>query len=144
MTGEEFKTLIDSYVQALNSHDANRLMDDYTYDCVRIDTLTGKLQGKDAVKGFYITLFTAFSDLHFTADEILGADDTAAVEWTLTGTQQGVFPPFESYGVTGKKVTLSGATFFDFKGGKIAEQRVHTDYGVLLEELGVTPARKAA
>ena len=55
MTGEEVRKLIDDYAQALNSRDVDRLVDYYTDDCVRSDALTGKLQGKQEVKGFYIT-----------------------------------------------------------------------------------------
>ena len=145
MTGDEVKKLIEGYAQALNSRDIDRLMQYYTDDCVRADALTGKLQGKKEVEGFYITLMSAFPDLKYTVDNVLATDDVAAVEWTFSGTHQGAFPPFESYGATGRKVELSGATFCDFRDGKIAAERIHADYGTLVEQLGITPRiRKAA
>jgi steroid delta-isomerase-like uncharacterized protein len=145
MTGEEVKKLLDGYALALNDRDIDRLMSYFTDDCTRSDALTGSLHGKEAVKGYYVTLMSAFPDLQFSIDTVLAVDDSAAVEWTFTGTHQGAFPPLESYAATGKKVTLFGATFFDFKDGKIASERVHADYGALIEELGLVPQiRKAA
>lgn len=145
MNGQDIKKLIQECTEALNSRDIDRLMNCYTDDCVRVDPLVGKLEGKEAVKGFYITLMSAFPDLHFTVNNIIAVGDNAAVEWTFEGTHQGAFPPFEAYGATGKKVRFSGANFYDLREGKIAAERVHADYGTLVEELGLTPRlRKAA
>lgn len=145
MNGQDVKKLIDECTEAMNSRDIDRLMNCYTDDCVRVDPLVGKLEGKDSVKGFYVTVMSAFPDLSFTADNVIAVDDSAAVEWTFSGTHQGAFPPFEAYGATGKKVTFSGATFYDLREGKIVAERVHADYGTLVEELGLTQQfRRAA
>jgi len=138
MTVEELQKLLEEYIDAMNNHDVDRLMQCYTDDAVRHDTLTGKLEGKEELKGFYTSLFTAFPDLEYSIENVLAIEDMIATEAVMEGTQKGLFPPFESYGVSGKHVELAGAVFYQLKDGKISEERVYTDYGSLVQQLGLT------
>jgi len=142
---QDLKRMIDEFVDDFNRHDLDKLVDCYADDCVRVDPLTGKLTGKDAIRGFYTTLFQGFPDCKLRADNVLASADTVAVEWTFTGTNTGKFPPFENWTPTGKSVELDGASFYNLRDGKIAVERVHTDYGSMLDELGIRAiAQKAA
>jgi steroid delta-isomerase-like uncharacterized protein len=136
---QDIRKTLDDFVNAINDHDVQKAMDCYADDAVRLDPLTGKLEGKDAIRGYYITLFQAFPDCDIRVDNALGADDTLASEWVFSGTNKGKLPPFESLTPTGKHVELSGASFCDLRNGKIATERVHADYGAMLDELGWSP-----
>jgi steroid delta-isomerase-like uncharacterized protein len=84
-----------------------------------------------------VTLYrTAFPDLQFTIEDMVAERDTVTYRWSSTGTHQGplsVIPP------SGRKVSVSGMTFYKFAGGRIVEGWVNWDSLTLLQELAVVP-----
>lgn len=89
----------------------------------------GNLDGLDAVKRYLAAVRTAFPDIRFTVEDLVGERDLIAARWTLTGTQTGEFrggPP------TGKSVAVPGNTMFRFRDGKILEMWVAFDPARLL------------
>jgi steroid delta-isomerase-like uncharacterized protein len=79
---------------------------------------------------------TAFPDLQFTIEDIIGEDHTVTCRWSSTGTHQG---PLTVVAPSGKKVAISGMTFLRLDGEKIAEGWVNWDTFGLLQQLGVVP-----
>lgn len=78
----------------------------------------GDLNGADAVKGYVAAVRTAFPDITFTVDDLIGEGDSVAARWSLVGTQTGEFrgqPP------TGNRVSLPGNSLFHLVDGKIKE-----------------------
>ena len=75
------------------------------------------LTGPPEFKQVHATFHNAFSNIHIDLDEVLAEGDHVAARWTCTLTHTG-----ESLGFapTGRRVTLTGASFIHFKDGKIA------------------------
>lgn len=78
--------------------------------------------------------FTAFPDLHFTIEQITPIDNQIFMNWSMTGTNTGVFgdiPP------TGDKVQINGITRVDYdEQGKILHQSIFYTELALLQQLG--------
>jgi len=78
--------------------------------------------------------FTAFPDLHFTVEELTPVDNQIFMNWSITGTNTGVFG---DYPATGKKVQINGITKLDFDPeNKIARQTLFYTELSLLQQLG--------
>src|SRR5438105_6835581 len=87
-------------------------------------------QGTHSIKTGRDAVHAAFSDLHFTIDQLIVEGDLAAVRLHLSGKHTGEF-----YGVapTGKHVTLPMQYIYRFEGDKIAETWLSLDRMGLFE-----------
>ncbi len=78
--------------------------------------------------------FTAFPDLNIVTNSAVVKDDQSFTEWTLTGTNNGIFGESPA---TGKKVIVSGYTSASFdKDGKLTAENVYYNELDLLQQLG--------
>ncbi|WP_459981653.1 ester cyclase [Nocardioides sp. AN3] len=77
---------------------------------------------------------SAFPDLVTTIDEIVLADDRAAIRWHSVGTHEGSLLGVPA---TGRRVEVSGATFARFEDDRIVEEHVTWDPRALLTALGI-------
>lgn len=88
---------------------------------VRFHYPLGELEGIVQIKNYITAVRTAFPDIEFAIEDLLGEKELVAVRWTLTGTQTGEFrgtPP------TGKRVEVPGNTIFRMTDGRIREMWV--------------------
>lgn len=77
---------------------------------------------------------TGFPDLNLTIDDILPYRDQVIMNWTITGTNTGVFG---EYPATGKKIKVSGLSRLIFdQAGKICHEDVFYNELSLLQQLG--------
>jgi len=90
------------------------------------------LRGPEGVKGAVVWLRSAFPDLRFVLDDVVGEGDRVAVRWTATGTHGGRFADLDP---TGRRATWSGADFVRLMDGRIVELWAVTDGGALYEQL---------
>lgn len=106
------------------------------------DIISDDLAGPNGTRGpagFAQTitgLRTAFPDIHYTLEDVIGDGDRVAIRWTLRGTQTGELrglPP------SGKKVINDGAAIFRFANGKIVQATVLTDRLGFLMAVGRIP-----
>ncbi len=79
---------------------------------------------------------TAFSDFHFTIEDMIAAGDKVVLRATLRGTHTG---DFMGIGPTGKPVTLTAISIRRLEAGRIAEEWVETDMLGLMQQMGVVP-----
>ena len=95
------------------------------------------VHGAEGLKQYIRTFRTAFPDVHFTIEDMVGEGDTVAVRHTARGTHQG-----ELFGIppTGKQLTVTGMTCQRFVNGKPVEIWVNADNLGMLQQLGVIPA----
>ena len=78
--------------------------------------------------------FTGFPDLNLNINEIFACRDQVFMNWTITGTNTGVFGEFPA---TGKKIKVSGITRIDFdETGKFIYEDVFYNELALLQQLG--------
>ncbi|GAC1392986.1 MAG: hypothetical protein NVS4B11_00700 [Ktedonobacteraceae bacterium] len=78
----------------------------------------------------------AFTDAHFTIEDIIAEGDKIVAHFTAIGTQQGEFmgiPP------TGKHVTVTGSSITRLEKGKVVEGWSNFDALRMLQQLGVIP-----
>lgn len=77
----------------------------------------------------------AFPDFHNRIDDLVAEDDKVVARLTFTGTHLG---PLLEHAATGRKVTYSGAAFFEMADGKIRHVWVLGDVLTLMRQIGAT------
>jgi len=95
-----------------------------------------EIHGLMNYKQSFSNLYEAFSDLHFTIDDMVVEGDKGAIRWTMTGTQKGIYrgiPP------THKKITIWFITIDRLVDGKIVEEWERFDTLGMMQQLGVIP-----
>lgn len=125
--------LIFSWASAWSSANVDRLLALFTEDCIYEEVPTGIVnRGKDQVRTFALSLWEAIEGLKITPKRIMATDESATVEWTMTGRPQKEFPGLP----TSKPIIrVRGMSMFVFNQGKI--ERV-SDYWDLATS-GVLP-----
>lgn len=110
---------------------------DYVLDApVRSDGSSqarGLTQGREQLKQ-RVTLFrTAFPDIHFSQDDIVGEGDTVVVRYTFRGTHRGIFAGVKP---GGRSISIMGILIAHLKDGKIREAWSAFDSAELMKQLG--------
>jgi steroid delta-isomerase-like uncharacterized protein len=118
-----------------NAGDATRAAELYTNDYVRHDPGTpDAVKGIDAITQVLTTYRTAFPDLHFVIEDMIGEGDKVVTRWTVTGTHQG---DLQGIAPTGNKVELTGISLYRLADGKVAEEWTNWDTGGMMKQLGL-------
>lgn len=105
--------ILDSFVNAFNAHDADKIMSYMTDDCIfeasaGPDANGEKFVGKEAVKKAFEDVFKNFPDAKWINPQHFLAGDRAVSEWIFTGTKP-----------DGSKIEVTGCDLFTFRNGKI-------------------------
>lgn len=79
-------------------------------------------------------MHTAFPDSGTDILDIIEDGAKVAIHWQTTGTHQGEFMDVPA---TGRRITVTGASFLQFDGDKLAEEWVIWDPRELLSALGI-------
>lgn len=93
-------------------------------------------RGPNAFKQVMLRLRTAFPDLVYTIEDILGEGEEVAVRWHWTGTHRG---PFRGVLPTERSLTNTGAAIFKVRDGQIIAAALETDRLGFLQSIGVVP-----
>jgi steroid delta-isomerase-like uncharacterized protein len=123
--------LIDDWVAAWNSHDADAVAALFTADGVYEDVPTGTVNnGQDEIRAFAQFSFDAVPDLHveLVNGNLKGGHGT--IEWVYSGTDVGLFG-------TGGMFSVRGVTVLDVHGQKITRNSDYWDLATVLRELGL-------
>lgn len=91
---------------------------------------------RDGLKQFVTAFRTAFPDLRFTLDDVVGEGEKVIARFTGTGTHRAAFMGIPA---TGKSFAVSGFLQARFEGGQWAEDWVGWDQLGMLQQLGVVP-----
>lgn len=91
---------------------------------------------REGLKRFVTALRTAFPDLHWTLDDMVGEGEKVIARFTGTGTHHEAFMGIPA---TGKSFSVGGFLQARFEGGKWAEDWVSWDQLGMLQQLGVVP-----
>jgi steroid delta-isomerase-like uncharacterized protein len=129
--------IIRNIFEAWNKHDPARyvkLLDEK--HVIESDTIPAPLTGREAGRQFMQMYVSAFPDLHFNIDQMLGDGDFVVTRWTTTGTQRG-----ELMGIkpTNRRTVTHGCSVSQIKNGKPVHDWIYWDTGHLLRQLGVLP-----
>ncbi len=98
--------------------------------------VSGSAVGPEAYKRQVTRFITAFPDLRFTFEEIVGEKEKLAVAWTISGTHKGEFMGVPA---TNKKVSVDGITINHIVNAKIMDSYISWDALGMMQQLGVVP-----
>ncbi|MGA7670844.1 MAG: ester cyclase [Nitrolancea sp.] len=137
MSSEANKNLIRSWMtEVLTGHDIDAIEKYFAPNCVHHDLEMGDSQGVEAEKQLTSNFVTAFPDLAFTLQNVLGEGELVSGIARITGTHNGDLmgvPP------TGKPFEASIMAIFRIVDGKIVEHWSHANVMSQLVRLGIMP-----
>jgi steroid delta-isomerase-like uncharacterized protein len=136
---DERRGRVQSLVDAWNAHDGAAVVSYMTDDVVYTNLGTGEhLEGQAAVREYVDGMGRRSSDYRFELGLVLGDDESYAVEWTLSGTNDGA-DERRGLPATGQRFRIPGVTVGRVRDGKIAEHRVYWNLADYLQQVGLMP-----
>jgi len=128
------KTVLDYVDTIWNSKNLNKLDTFYADQFLRIvNGIEVATDNADLAANINV-LFVAFPDMQLTVDHIAGSEKSVFLNWSIVGTNTGIFG---DHLATGKKVQINGVTRLDFnEEGKIFYDNVIYNELSLLQQLG--------
>jgi steroid delta-isomerase-like uncharacterized protein len=138
MAADESKAVLDKWLHAWNTHDAEAAVALVTDDYKRRDPSAPDIDGPDGQRAFLGQVFNAFPDIQVEELHRVAEGDLIAVHVIMTGSHQG-----ELWGIpaTGTTVRFEAQEMYRVRDGKVAEQFVLLDSLGLMQQLGVVPAQ---
>ena len=126
--------LAHRYVTAWNSHDPAQVVGMFVEGGTYEDPTTGGPVAGQAIAEVAGQLFHAFPDVRFERQEVLHGEASAAIHWSMRGTNTGSFaatPP------TGETVAVGGAQFLTTADGLVGSAVGYLDQRGLAMQLGL-------
>jgi steroid delta-isomerase-like uncharacterized protein len=133
--------LVNEALAAINVHNIDRYVELIDDSFVGVGELIGTIHGHDGVRRMWATLFQAFPDLRFDAEQTIASGDQVVARVVLTGTHQG---HFAGAAPTNHKITWRQCVIVDMRNGKAVRTRTYADNVDLFRQIGVLPAAKTA
>jgi steroid delta-isomerase-like uncharacterized protein len=99
--------------------------------------LTGSGVGPEAYKRQVTRFISAFPDLRFTIEDVVGENEKLAVAWTISGTHKSEFMGIPA---TNKKVSVDGITINHIVNAKIMDSYISWDVWGMMHQLGAVSA----
>lgn len=129
--------LVREVVEALNSHDVERLVSLTAHDYEGVDVnRTLPQHGRGEARAAFMQYLAAFPDFKLVEHEIVVEASKAVVMWRGRGTHKGAIMHIPA---TGRTVEVMGTSTFYFEEGKI-KRAVHVwDVASMLREIGLLP-----
>ena len=118
----------------INKGDFNYFSPEYFDDNVTLITSPENVVGIDALKAYWETFLSGFSNVEFTIVKSFGQGDDLVKHWHFKGEHTGDF-----FGIpaSGKMVDMEGTTLIKMKNGKIAQEQDFYDSSIMMQQLGV-------
>jgi steroid delta-isomerase-like uncharacterized protein len=126
-----------------NAHDVDGAVAILSDDVVWHDVGSPEpFRGKEAVRAYIQSWFTAFPDMNTTVKNRVATEDQVAAEVEFSGTNTDPLqmgpgaPPIPA---TGKKISGKGTYFVRIQGGKAVEVHTYPDAARMMMQLGLMP-----
>lgn len=136
MTKDEIATVLEQYAEAKNGHDLDAILslcaDESFYESV---PLGARIEGKEALRGFYSALFAALPDYFGEFDGTAYSEDSAVVWGRFGGTLSGEFMGVEVK--VGRRIEIPVTFVCTFRDGLLVGDRGYFDAATLAEQVGV-------
>ena len=138
MTREQIVVVLNSMQRAWNTRDAAGLAAAHADDGVVMSPIFGEVKGRAAIEKSYRELFRAFADWVLTFEDLIVDGDRAAQTFQATATHTS-----DLFGVeaTHRRFRAQGVLLFEFRDGKITNERRLYDFTGLLLQVGVLKAK---
>ncbi len=132
------RELFDRYLQAWNEHDGPAVAGYMAEDAVYEDVAAGQVRrGREEIAGWVAEGAGFSSDLRFQEVSFFYLGSAYAVEWVMTGTNDG---PVGGQPATGRAYRVRGASVGTLNGeGLIAANRDYWNMAEVLAQIGFTP-----
>jgi steroid delta-isomerase-like uncharacterized protein len=140
---EWIREFVPRWLDAWNSHDADRVLELLTEDVeIRDDSWPKTMHGHRDVREFLEALWRAVPDMTFellAGPYVIPDEPCASFHWRGSGTFTGRMDP-PGFAPTGKRWEVDGVDFQEYRDGRIAKLRVIFDLMTVSRQLGVMPA----
>jgi steroid delta-isomerase-like uncharacterized protein len=115
------QALLDAY----NQHDPAAVAKLYAADSLHVEmSHGGSKEGPHAIANGLAYLLQGFPDAFWNVHDLIAADDRAAVLYTLTGSLQADFGPYQA---AGQRLELAGVLCLRQDGGQICHAQDYWD-----------------
>ena len=136
------RELVTSWLDAWNSHQADRVLELLTDDVeARDDSWPKAMRGHGDVREFLEALWRAVPDMSFellAGPYVIPDEPRASFHWRGSGTFTGRMDP-QGFAPTGRRWEIDGADFHEYRDGRISRLRVMFDLMSVSRQLGVMP-----
>ena len=135
--------LVDRFFQAIMDRDMDVVRSCFHEDIVGHDHGTGKVsKGIEENMADVTDWLANFSDMRVESKSHYEIGNTVVTEMMFTGTNDGdmQMPDGSSIPATGKRVTMHGCQFVEYKDGKMINTRQYYDMMGMMAQLGLIPS----
>ena len=143
MSVQENTRLDEEFLAAWDAHNPDRALALLSDDAVWQDVTNPEpMHGKDAIRPYLQSWFTAFPDMRTSTKNRLVTEDQVAAEVEFTGTNSGpmqMAPGAPAIPATGRKVTGQGVYFLCIQNGKVVAVHSYPNVAGLMMQLGLIP-----
>jgi steroid delta-isomerase-like uncharacterized protein len=139
-TMENYRNLLERYVELYNAGDLDGVMDLYAEDSVQLMP-DGTFEGRSAIRDRLAKELAAFSDIAHRYVSYVEQGDAFADEWVFAGTHTGplVLPDGTELAATGKRVEMPGMEYVKIRDGKIVADNLYYDSLAVAAQFGLLP-----
>jgi len=137
---EQYRSLLERYIELYNARDLDGVMDLYAEDAVQLMP-DGTFEGRSAIRDRLAKELDAFSDIAHRYVSYVEQGDAFADEWVFVGTHTGpvVLPDGTELPPTGKRVEMPGMELVKMRDSKIVVDNLYYDNLAVAGQLGLLP-----
>lgn len=138
------KQVVDRNMAAFNAKDIDKLLGNQCPDVEFVIPGGVTFRGRDQVKQYVETFWTAFPDGQMACMGQIATEDEAATELLFTGTHTGPLnTPNGSIPPTGKRLHLRQVAVHRIENGLVASEHIYVDQLEFMTQLGLAGASAA-
>jgi predicted ester cyclase len=141
MTRDETLAFLARRHEAWQRRDPVALAEDHAEHGSVVSPIFSKIQGRDAIRKSYESLFQSFPDWSLGDEPPLIDGNRVAVAFKTTATHVGRFMGLDG---TGRRCEIQGVLLMDLRDGLIAHERRVYDFTGLLIQVGVLRGKPGA
>lgn len=138
---EDLRKLTEDGWNAYYAHDIEAVLATYTDDAELVMPGAPPMMGKDTIRMVWQMYMDAFPDEKPVEIRHFVDGDTSITQWRSEATHTGplMMPSGEMLAPTGRRVSTSGVTVQETRGGRIVRQVFYFDNMEFLKQLGLLP-----
>jgi steroid delta-isomerase-like uncharacterized protein len=140
MTRDEIGAFFKARQGLWKAKDHRALADSHAIDSIVESPMFGRLQGRDAIRESYASLFATFPDWDLTIDDIVIDGSRVVQIFSVTATHVGEFMGLPG---TNRRFTIQGVRVFEMGDGVIKHEKRMYDFTAMLVQVGVLKAKPA-
>ena len=134
MSKEANLETITKFAEAVNTGKFDLFKESVSIENIDHDPARGQVPGPEGYRVIFTELRDAFPDLSVALETLVADEESIAIAYTLTGTQNGAFMGIAP---TGRRMKIRGMQIAKFKDGKMVERWGSSDELGMLQQLGV-------